>query len=219
MDKDMRQMTSLGRKIENSSFQVIDDEVGAHSFPEGEWHVVRRVIHSTADFEYKELMAFGNGAIEAGIKGFLQGAPLLVDVRMIDSGLNQNRLSQFGCQVHCFISDEDVIADAKKAGSTRAAYSVRKAHSLGLLDGAIVAVGNAPTFLLELSQLIKKEGVRPALIVGVPVGFVSAAESKEEVMTLEETPFIVSKGRKGGSPIAVAILHALMYQAADREKV
>lgn len=216
MDKDMRQMTALGRKIENGSFQIIDDEVGPHGFPDGEWQVVRRVIHSTADFEYKDLMAFDERAIESGIQAFLDGAPVVVDVRMIDSGLNQNRLDQFGCGVHCFISDEDVIQDAKAHGSTRAAYSVKKAQKLGLLDGAVIAVGNAPTFLLELCKLIREEGVKPALIVGVPVGFVSAAESKEEVMQ-SGVPYMVSRGRKGGSPIAVAILHAIMYQAADRE--
>ena len=128
--RDMRQMTALGRKIENGSFKIIDDEVGDHPFTDGAWQVVRRVIHSTADFEYKDLMDLHPRAVDAGIEAFLRGSPLLVDVRMIESGLNKNRMDQFGSSCHCFISDEDVIADARALDSTRAVMSVRKAHRL-----------------------------------------------------------------------------------------
>lgn len=206
---DMRQMTALGRQIEEGSFAIIDREAGGHRFSHDQWEVVRRVIHATADFEFKDLMHFHPDAIEAGIDALRQGSTLIVDVKMITAGLNQPRLETYGCKVKDFISDDDVISLAKKHNTTRAIESMRKAHRLGCFDGALVAVGNAPTALLETVRLIKDERARPALIVGVPVGFVSAAESKEAVLSLE-TPHIVARGRKGGSSIAVAIIHALL---------
>jgi precorrin-8X/cobalt-precorrin-8 methylmutase len=206
---DMRQMTSLGRSIEDSSFAIIDSETGAVPFPPAEWQVVRRVIHATADFEFKDLMSFQMGAVRAGIGALRQGCPVLVDVKMISAGLNEHRLAAYGCKIYSFISDSDVIETAKRENSTRAIEAMRKAHRLGLLNGAIVAVGNAPTALLELVRLVREENASPALVVGVPVGFVSAAESKEAVLGAP-VPAIVVRGRKGGSPIAVAILHALL---------
>lgn len=210
---DMRQMTTLGRSIEDGSFAIIDREAGAHDFGPAEWQVVRRVIHATADFEFKTLLRFHPGAVRAGVAALQGGCPLLVDVKMIAAGLNEERLSSYGCKVHSFISDEDVIATAKANNSTRAIEAMRKAHRLNLLNGAVVAIGNAPTALLELARLIREEAARPALIIGVPVGFVSAAESKEVTLELS-TPFIVASGRKGGSPIAVAIIHALLLLSA-----
>lgn len=210
---DMRQMTTLGRSIEDGSFAIIDREAGAHDFGPVEWQVVRRVIHATADFEFKTLLRFHPDAVRAGVAALQGGCPLLVDVKMIAAGLNEERLSSYGCKVHSFISDEDVIATAKANNSTRAIEAMRKAHRLNLLNGAVVAIGNAPTALLELARLIREEAARPALIIGVPVGFVSAAESKEVTLELS-TPFIVASGRKGGSPIAVAIIHALLLLSA-----
>lgn len=206
---DMRQMTALGRSIEDGSFAVIDQEAGPHEFRPSEWEVVRRVIHATADFEFKTLMRFHPEAVRAGVQALQRGCPLLVDVKMIAAGLNEDRLASYGCKVHSFISDEDVIATSKVTNSTRAIEAMKKAHRLGLLDGAMVAVGNAPTALLELARLIREEHAKPALIIGVPVGFVSAAESKEVTLELS-IPSIVARGRKGGSPIAVAIIHALL---------
>lgn len=206
---DMRQMTAIGRSIEDGSFAIIDQEAGAHDFGPAEWQVVRRVIHATADFEFKTLMRFHPDAVRAGVAALRGGCPLLVDVKMISAGLNEERLSSYGCTVHSFISDEDVIATAKANNLTRAIEVMRKAHRLNLLNGAVVAIGNAPTALLELARLIREEAAQPALIIGVPVGFVSAAESKEVVLELP-TPSIVARGRKGGSPIAVAIIHALL---------
>ena len=206
---DMRQMTALGRSIEDGSFAIIDQEAGIHDFGPAEWQVVRRVIHATADFEFKTLMRFHPDAVRAGVAALQGGCPLLVDVKMIAAGLNEERLSSYGCLVHSFISDEDVIATAKANNSTRAIEAMRKAHRLNLLSGAIVAIGNAPTALLEVARLIREEEARPALIIGVPVGFVSAAESKDVTRELS-SPFIVARGRKGGSPIAVAIIHALL---------
>ncbi len=214
---DMRQMTTLGRNIENSSFAIIDEEAGPHAFSPSEWQVVRRVIHATADFEFTQLVEFRHDAVEAGICALKAGAPILVDVKMISAGLNEDRLAAYGCKVHSFISDADVIDTAKRDNLARAIESMRKAHRLGLLDGAIVAIGNAPTALLEVVRLVLEEGARPALIVGVPVGFVSAVESKESVETVN-TPSIIARGRKGGSAIAVAIIHALLLLSTEVDR-
>jgi precorrin-8X/cobalt-precorrin-8 methylmutase len=214
---DMRQMTALGRSIEDSSFAIVDQEAGTHGFSAEQWAVVRRVIHATADFEFKSLMRFSPDAIASGIAALRGGCPLLVDVKMIAAGLSEQRLAAYGCQIHGFISDDDVIATAKARRTTRAIEAMRKAQRLGLLDGAVVAIGNAPTALLELARLVREEGVRPALVIGVPVGFVSAAESKEVACELP-VPFIVAHGRKGGSPIAVAIVHALLLLSVEREQ-
>ncbi|MBI3013265.1 MAG: precorrin-8X methylmutase [Elusimicrobia bacterium] len=210
----MRQMTTLGRNIEDKSFSIIDQEAGPHTFSPEEWHVVRRIIHATADFGYKDLMQFHPRAIASGIQALRNGCPLLVDVKMIQAGLNEDRLAAYGCKVYSYISDEDVIQTAKEKNSTRAIEAMKKAHRLGNLSGSIVAIGNAPTALLETARLVKEENARPSLIIGVPVGFVSAAESKEAILNLE-VPTIISSGRKGGSTIAVAAIHALLFLSAQ----
>lgn len=215
---DMRQMTGRGRRIERGSFEVIDREIGAHDFSSEQWTVVRRVIHATADFEFARLMAFHPEAITAGGAALRRGCHLVVDVRMIEVGLSAPRLAAYGCRVHCHISDDDVIATAVARDSTRAIEAMRKAHRAGVLDGSIVAIGNAPTALIELVRLCTEEGARPALVVGVPVGFISAAESKELVLQARPCPYIVSRGRKGGSPIAVAILHALLSASQEEHR-
>lgn len=217
MAEDMRQMTALGRKIEAGSFAIVDEEAGEHDFPDGEWQIVRRVIHATADFCFKQLMEFHPDAVRRGIDALRGGAAVVADVKMITVGLNPRRLGEYGCTAHEYISDDDVIADAKANNSTRAAYAMRKAHAEGKLDGGIVAVGNAPTALLELIRLNKEEGVTPALVIGVPVGFVNAAESKDELASQSAVPWIIARGRKGGSTIAVSIIHALLVLAKDEE--
>jgi precorrin-8X/cobalt-precorrin-8 methylmutase len=211
---DMRQMTAMGRSIEDGSFAIIDSEAGPHQFSPSEWQVVRRVIHATADFEFKDLMRFHPDAVRTGIDALRSGCPVVVDVKMITAGLNEDRLKVYGCSTHCFISDNDVIGAAKAANGTRAIEAMRKAHRRGLLNGAIVAVGNAPTALLETARLVEEADARPALVIGVPVGFVSAAESKEAALRLS-TPYIVARGRKGGSTIAVAIIHALLLLSTE----
>jgi precorrin-8X/cobalt-precorrin-8 methylmutase len=211
---DMRQMTAFGRSIEDGSFAIVDREAGPHDFAPDEWQVVRRVIHATADFELKTLMEFHPQAVAAGVAALCAGCPIVVDVKMIAAGLSEERLAAYGCRVHSFISDDDVIAAAKAGNSTRAIEAMRKAHRLGLLTGAVIAIGNAPTALLEIVRLVEEEAVRPALVLGVPVGFVSAAESKEAARALP-VPFIVARGRKGGSPVAVAIVHALLALSAE----
>lgn len=209
---DMRQLTAEGRRIEEASFALIDAEAGPHSNGPEEWQVVRRVIHATADFDFARTLAFGGGAVTAGVAALRAGAPVLADVRMIAAGLSRERLAAFGCAVHCFIGDAEVIAAARASGGTRAAEAMRKARRLGLLEGAVVAVGNAPTALAELQRLVE-EGARPALVVAAPVGFVGAAEAKEAALALP-VPRLVARGRKGGSPVAVAVVHALLSLAA-----
>ena len=208
---DLRQMTALGRAIEDDSFSVIDREVGPHDHPRPEWEVVRRVIHATADFEFKWTTRFGNDAIARGCEALRRGAPIVVDVKMIRVGLNAARVASFGCEVHDFIDDPEVIHRAKAAGTTRAVEAMRAARPL--LHGAIVAIGNAPTALLELVRLRQEEGICPALVLGMPVGFVNAVESKELLMTTD-IPYVVTRGRKGGSTVTVAALHALFNVAA-----
>jgi precorrin-8X/cobalt-precorrin-8 methylmutase len=211
---DMRQMTALGRRIEDDSFAIIDREVGAHGLPDATWQVVRRVIHATADFEFLQLLHVSPDAVASGIAALRRGAPVLVDVKMIAAGVSEERLAAYGCSVRSYISDPDVIEAARRAGSTRAIEAMRKAHARGEVDGAIIAIGNAPTALLELVRLVREEGAKPALVIGVPVGFVSAAESKEAVLGVP-VPSIVARGRKGGSPIAVAVIHALLLLSAE----
>jgi precorrin-8X/cobalt-precorrin-8 methylmutase len=211
---DMRQITRLGRDIEAESFATVDREAGEHGFAPDAWQIVRRVIHATADFEFAQLMEVHSEAVASGVAALRAGCPLIVDVRMIEVGLNAARLDAYGVHTHCFISDHDVIADAKRQESTRAIEAMKKAQRLGLLDGAIVAVGNAPTALLALCSMIRDGRARPALVIGVPVGFVSAAESKD-VLREAPVPAIIARGRKGGSPIAVAIVHALLLLSAE----
>jgi precorrin-8X/cobalt-precorrin-8 methylmutase len=211
---DMRQMTTLGRNIEDGSFAIIDAEAGPHEHDPRQWQIVRRVIHATADFEFKTLMRLSPEAVDSGIAALHKGCPIVCDVKMIIAGLNEERLRSYGCATHCFISDEDVIAEAKAKNSTRAIEAMRKAHRLGLINDGIVAIGNAPTALIELCRLVNEEGARPALVVGVPVGFVSAAESKEAALATA-APHIVARGRKGGSTIAVAIIHALLLLSTE----
>lgn len=207
------QMTQAGQKIEHDSFAIVDQEVGAHNYETAEWAIVRRMIHATADFEFNGLTHFHKEAVSAGLQAIKQGAAIVADVEMICVGLSKPRLSHFGVTTHHFISDTDVITQAKAENSTRAVQAMRKAHSLDLLDGGIIAVGNAPTALLEVIRFIKEENVKPALIVGMPVGFVSAAESKAETELLANIPWITTHGRKGGSTLVVACIHALLALA------
>lgn len=210
------QLTRAGQAIEHDSFAIVDREAGAHAYTDAQWQIVRRMIHATADFEFNGLTRFHPQAVQAGLEAIAAGAPIVADVEMIGAGLSRPRLAHFGVQTHQFISDADVIAAAHAENTTRAVQAMRKAHRLGLLKGAIVAVGNAPTALLEVVRLVEDAALRPALIVGMPVGFVSAAESKEAAQRLEEIPWMVTSGRKGGSTLVVAAIHALLALAEAR---
>jgi precorrin-8X/cobalt-precorrin-8 methylmutase len=213
------QLTAAGQAIEHDSFAIIDAEVGPHDYSAEQWPVVRRMIHANADFEFNGLTDFHPEAVGAGLAAILRGGtPVVADVEMICSGLSRPRLVHFGMRAYQFISDTDVIAQARAENTTRAVQAMRKAQRLGLLHGAIVGIGNAPTALIELVRLIVEEGVRPALVVGMPVGFVSAAESKDLMAQLAQVPWIVIRGRKGGSTLVVAALHALLAQAEARQR-
>lgn len=210
------QLTRVGQEIEHDSFAIVDREAGAHAYTGAQWQIVRRMIHATADFEFNGLTRFHAQAVQAGLDAIAGGAPIVADVEMIGAGLSRPRLAHFGVQTHQFISDADVIAAAHAENTTRAVQAMRKAQRLGLLQGAIVAVGNAPTALLEVVRLIDDAALRPALIVGMPVGFVSAAESKQAAQRLEEIPWMITAGRKGGSTLVVAAIHALLALAEAR---
>ena len=213
------QLTASGRAIEHDSFAIIDAEVGGHDYRPDEWPVVRRMIHANADFEFNGLTDFHPDAVAAGLKAILAGGTRIVaDVEMICVGLSASRLAHFGITTHQFISDGDVIEAAKAEDTTRAVQAMRKAHRLGLLDDAIVGIGNAPTALIEVVRLIRDEGARPALVIGMPVGFVSAAESKDLMAEVADVPWIVIRGRKGGSTLVVAAIHALLGLAEARQR-
>ncbi len=213
------QLTAAGAAIEHDSFAIIDREVAHHDYTAEQWPLVRRMIHATADFEFNGLTRFHANAMRAGLDAVLGGGCAIVaDVEMICVGLSPVRLKHFGLSAYQFISDEDVIAEAKRQNSTRAVQAMRKAHRLGLLDNAIVGVGNAPTALIEVVRLIQEEGARPALVIGMPVGFVSAAESKDLLAAQDDVPWIITSGRKGGSTLVVSALHAFLALADTRQR-
>ena len=214
------QLTAAGRAIEHDSFAIIDAEAGPRQgYTDEQWPLVRRMIHANADFEFNGLAAFHPDAMRAGLAAVLGGGtPIVADVEMICVGLSKPRLKHFGMHTHHYISDADVIERAQAEGSTRAVQAMRKAHREGQLDGAIVGIGNAPTALIEIVRLIREEGARPALVIGMPVGFVSAAESKDLLMTVDEVPWVTVRGRKGGSTLVVAAIHALLGIAEARQK-
>lgn len=188
--------------------EIIESELKTEIPPENK-AVVKRVIHCTADFDYAENLAFSDGAVKKGIEALKNGCTVVTDTQMARSGINKAALSKLGCDVQCFMSDPDVAEEAKARGCTRARVSMEKAARLG--KELIFAVGNAPTALLTLRELIDEGAVSPALVIGVPVGFVNIIEAKEAIMETK-VPYIVARGRKGGSNVAAAIVNALMYQ-------
>lgn len=204
-------IVAAGQDIENASFLHIDAHAGPHAlYTEEQWPLVRRLIHTSGDFEFNGLTRFHPQAMAAGRAAFARGCPLVVDVSMIQAGVTPRRLQPLGVRIHQFNADAEVIRLATEEKTTRTVQAMRLAWRRGLLDSGVVAIGNAPTALLELIRLVQEEGVRPALVIGVPVGFISAAESKDLLMTLEEPPWIAIQGTKGGSTLAVAALHTVM---------
>lgn len=206
-----------GEEIERESFRIIEEE-GADlraRLPEREWRIARRLIHTTADPRIADTLAFRHGAIDAGLAALQSGAPIFCDSKMIRAGLSVERLRRlnpaYGPEsLHCHISDPDVIARAKAEGRTRALCAAEKARPR--LDGSIVLIGNAPLALARIARYALEEGVRPALVVGMPVGFVNVTESKE-LLAACDVPHIVLEGRRGGSALAVTTLHAVMESA------
>ncbi|MBI5588636.1 MAG: precorrin-8X methylmutase [Deltaproteobacteria bacterium] len=198
--------------IEKESFRIISSELDESAFDALRLPVIKRVIHTTADFEFKDILKFSPGSVEAGIEAIKAGRGIITDVKMVESGITKGRLKPFGVTVRCFSSDADITAAAAEAGTTKTAASMRKA--VPYLEGSIAAIGNAPTALTELLKIVREGGPRPALIVGVPVGFVGAVESKAELLGSGLT-FITASGRKGGSTVAVAIVNALLIEAGQ----
>ncbi|UOE95996.1 precorrin-8X methylmutase [Alkalihalobacillus sp. LMS39] len=207
---EFKPLTVQPQEIEGKSFEMIDEEVGEHSFTEEQYKVVQRIIHASADFELGKSVVFHPNAVQAGIEAIRSGKMVVADVQMIQSGISKPRIEKYGGHVRVYISDEDVMEEAKRLNTTRAIISMRKA--IKEAEGGIFAIGNAPTALLELIRLVKTGEARPGLIVGMPVGFVSAAESKEELAKLD-VPFITNMGRKGGSPVTVAAVNAISLLA------
>ena len=200
--------TRKGQSIEDESMRIIEDEIGDHPYNEQEWPIVRRVIHSTADFDFARdnRIIFQKDAIKNGLDALKDGCSIVVDVNGVLGLLNKQNQIDFDNFAMCNISESHVIEAAKKEGKTRAQMSMHYANEY--MNGGIVVIGNAPTALLEVMKMIREGITKPALVIGIPVGFVSAVESKEELAKMD-IPFITNQGRKGGSSSAAAIVNAL----------
>lgn len=199
--------------IEKRSMEIITSELGGRTWPEPEFSIVKRCIHTSADFDYADNLCFSENAAQLGVEALRRGAHIVTDTRMAWSGINKKKLASFGGEAHCFMSDEDVAAEAKAKGCTRAAICMERGAALP--GEVIFAIGNAPTALIRLYELMEEGNLRPSLIIGAPVGFVNVVESKELIMEICEktgVPFIVPRGRKGGSNIAATICNAMLYQ-------
>ncbi len=201
-------------EIESRSFAIIDEEAGPHDFPADEWSVVRRMIHTTADFAYMTDVRLHPKALSAGVAALRRGGNVVCDTRMLFSGVRRAAVNAWGGEVICRIGDPDIRQAALASGGTRAKAAVEAA--VDQMAGGVYAVGNAPTALLRLMELIREGRAAPSLIIGLPVGFVNAAESKAELLEME-IPFISNKGRKGGSNVAAAVVNALILLAQKDE--
>lgn len=199
----------LPQEIEKRSFEIITEELGDVKLVPGTEPVVKRCIHTSADFDYAKNLVFSEGVIEHALKVLGSGATIVTDTQMAMAGVNKRKLAALGCQIRCFMSDPGVAEEAKRRGVTRAVVSME--HATKLPGPLIFAIGNAPTALVHLYELVKSGAVKPELIIGVPVGFVNVVPSKELILTLDDVPYIVARGRKGGSNIAACICNALLY--------
>lgn len=200
--------------IEKRSFAIITEELGGRTFPDGVAEVVKRVIHTSADFDYADNLCFSPDAVEQAKAALEAGATIVTDTNMALAGISKPTLAKLGGRAVCLMADEDVAREAKERGVTRATVSMEHAAKL---DGPLIfAIGNAPTALIRLHELIGEGAVSPALVIGVPVGFVNVVESKELFLG-GDTPYIIARGRKGGSNVAAAIVNALLYQIIRRE--
>lgn len=213
-----------GSEIEARSMEIIDREAPPHPFPPGEWQIVRRMIHAIGDFGIIHAVRFSSDAVEAGIRALQTCRSIYTDTNMIRAGISLARLRKV-CgfyrreSVICHVADVDVARKSKRSGLPLSLHAIQKAKPL--LDGAISVIGNAPVALMELSRMIIEEGFRPSLVIALPIGFVYVVESKEELMSLG-VPFITTVGYRGGSPLAISIVHALCGLAAeggDEEKL
>jgi len=203
-------MSERALDIEKKSFDIIDAEVGKHHYDDPQWIIVRRVVHATADFEFatgKDKIIFHPRAIESALAAIKNGCTIVTDVEMVLAAINKKSMSDLGISAVCYVSDANIADQARKTDKTRSEMAMR--HAAKQMSGGIVVVGNAPTALFEVMRMINEGVASPALVVGLPVGFVSAAESKAE-LAKSDVPFITNSGRKGGSPAASAIINAIM---------
>jgi len=207
-----------GQAIESRSFEIIDEEARSDRFSSEEWQVVRRMLHTTADFGLVDTVRFSDDAIDSAVAALRRGSPIYADSNMIRTGISQARLREVypaysTDDIVCYVADAGVAQEAREKGLPRSLFAVRKARSI--LNGGIALFGNAPVALMELNRMIIEEDVRPALVVAMPVGFVHVTESKDELMSLN-VPYVAITGRRGGSPIAVSVVHALCSVAMER---
>ena len=202
-------------EIERRSFEIITEELGDRRIDPEFDLVVKRVIHTTADFEYYDTLTFSEHAVLKLMDAIREGCDVVTDTTMAQSGVNKRMLARFGGQAHCFIGDADVAEEAKARGVTRSLVSMEKAASLG--KPLIFAIGNAPTALFSICDLIRAGKLSPRMVIGVPVGFVNVVEAKEELMRTAPD-YIVARGRKGGSNVAAALVNAALYQLVQREE-
>ena len=202
-------MSNRAFDIEKKSLDIIDSEIGQHYYNELEWAVVRRVIHATADFDFarRERVVFHRNAITSAFNAIKNKCNIVTDVDMVLSAINKKLVTDLGLKVMCYISDKSLANEARKFNKTRSEMAMRRAANE--MNGGIVAIGNAPTALYETINMIREDVAKPALVIGIPVGFVSATESKDELMKIN-IPFITNVGRKGGSPAASSILNAIL---------
>lgn len=210
---------TLPADIERTSMQIIVEELAQQNLvPAPEYEaVVRRVIHATADFDYAHTLRFTPGAVRCGVAALKQGTPIVTDTNMALAGISKPSLAALDCTAQCFMADPEVAKEAKQEGTTRAVASMRRAAEI--CPNGIFAVGNAPTALLALCDLMEQHVLRPALVIAVPVGFVNVVESKEKIFSAcraHNVPCIAAMGRKGGSTVAAAICNALLYTATER---
>ena len=201
------------RDIERRSFEIITEELGDRKLDPDKEMIIKRCIHTSADFDYADNLCFSDGVVQKAMDAIRNGACIVTDTQMGRSGINKKALARYGGEVFCFMSDEDVAEQAKTQGTTRATASMDKAAAMD--RPLIFAIGNAPTALVRLYELIQEKKIHPELIIGVPVGFVNVVQSKELIMKTD-VPYIVAKGRKGGSNIAACICNALLYMMDDR---
>ncbi len=205
----------LPAEIEKRSFEIIEEELKQNNIilPDDKKNVIKRVIHTSADYEYAKSLVFSDGAVEELLRLIKEGATIVTDTNMALSGINKDALAKFNMKAYCFMADDDVARQAKERGVTRAYVSMEKGAKL---DGRVIfVVGNGPTALIRLYEMIEEGSYRPAFIIGVPVGFVNVEVSKELIMDTD-VPYIVNVGRKGGSNIAAAIVNAFLYDAGGR---
>ena len=196
-------------EIEKRSMEIISELLSGRSIdPENE-AVIKRVIHTTADLEFADTLTFSENAVSKGIEALRAGCGIVTDTQMVKAGINKRILESLGGEIHCFMSDPDVAAEAKARGITRAAVSMEKAAKIE--KPCIFAIGNAPTALFALKDLTDQGKLSPVLVIAVPVGFVNVVESKELIIA-SSIPFIAARGRKGGSPVAAAICNAMLYR-------